>query len=157
MGKRGNAVRCPKCNRFGSNDLGGYCKKCHGEITEEAPKAEPTATCTRCGKPASRINDEYKGCVPYALCDNCYIEKFGFILASDFHPGSAPTCVQCGEPAFKIHREDPYCLRHYRDRNEEPIEPVREHFVSEFGITDKPFITETFDVVKDKFDMEGKW
>jgi len=127
-------------------------------MTVGVPKTEVIATCTRCGQPATKVNDEYKGCVPYPLCDEHYIDKFGFILESDFQPGSEPACVQCGEPAFKIDRNNhPYCLRHYRDRNEEPVEPVRDHFVAEFGISDKPFITETFDIVKDKFDVEGKW
>lgn len=157
MGKRGNATRCPKCNRFGSRDLGGYCKKCHREISEEIPQAEPITTCIRCGKPASRINDEYPGCVPYSLCDECYIDKFGFILEPDFQEGNGPPCVQCGESAFKMDRDNPYCLRHFRDRNEEPISPEREHFIAEFGLSDKPFITENFDIVKDKFDIEGNW
>ena len=159
MGKRGNAIRCPKCNRFGSNDLGGYCKKCYAQITLPVVEVKPVVPegCTKCGKAASRVNDEYIGCVPYPLCEACYIDKFGFALKTDFPLGNEPPCVQCGEPAFKMERDNAYCLRHFRDRNEDFVDPERKHFRAEFGLGDKPFITEDFSIVKDKFGVEGKW
>lgn len=122
------------------------------------PDLIPIEHCVKCGKPGDRANDEYPGCVPYSLCNACYTDKFGWILESDFPEGSEPECVQCGDPAFKIDRNNhPYCLRHFRERNEDSVNPEREHFREEFGISDKPFITETFDIVKDKFDVEGGW
>ena len=37
MGERGVTVRCPACNKFGSNKLGGYCKSCRPpEVVKDA-------------------------------------------------------------------------------------------------------------------------
>ena len=152
----GNATRCPACNKFGTKDLGGYCKKCYKPDLDV--KEEPTVMCSRCGEPSTRVNDEYEGCVAYPLCDVCYIDRFGDILQGDFQERNAPACVQCGEPAFKIADNNyPYCLRHYRDRMEAPIDPTRKHFREDFDIGNKPFWDDEFKIVKDNFDMEGKW
>ena len=150
----GNATRCPICNRFGNKDLGGYCKACY----PKRPKEEPIELCTRCGlRQATRVNDEYEGCVPYPLCDECYMDRFGHLPESDFEKGKEPACVQCGEPAFKMADNGyPYCLRHFRDRTMQPIDPAREHFKEDYDMGGHPFWTDEFEIVKDNFDMEDR-
>jgi len=155
MGKGRDAIRCPKCNRFGTKDLGGYCKACYEEPVIQEEKITP---CSRCGEPATRVNDEYEGCVPYDLCDSCYIDRFGFLPESDFPEGSAPACIQCGATALKIaDNNQPYCLRHYRDRMIPPIDPIRDEFVADFAVSDQPFWDDKFKIVKNEFDVERKW
>jgi len=155
MGDKGNRVRCPMCNRFGSKELQGYCKQCY----PLKPKEKPIELCSKCGlQPATRVNDEYNGCVPYPLCDECYIDKFGYILETDWPDGNAPQCIQCNQPAYKIApNNQPYCLRHYRDQVEPPVNPMRKHFKEDFDLNDKLFWDDKFKIVKDDFDMEGKW
>lgn len=52
---KGNHVRCPGCGRFGSKELGGYCKACYEKLqTEDKEKAEVVVEeiCAVCGQPA---------------------------------------------------------------------------------------------------------
>jgi len=85
------------------------------------------------------------------------MDRFGHLPESDFEKGKEPACVQCGEPAFKMADNGyPYCLRHFRDRTMQPIDPAREHFKEDYDMGGHPFWTDEFEIVKDNFDMEDR-
>lgn len=75
--------RCPKCNRFGSKNLGDYCKQCY-----EAPEVimDNTVYCVQCGlKPA--VGKDPKNNLPY--CEFHLDKRIGAsrpIVRDEFKP-----------------------------------------------------------------------
>jgi len=74
--------------------------------------------CEICGKSASKVNDEYPGCVVYPLCDYHYNIRHGIanMKVDVFEFGVV--CAQCGEKPSKFDpiNGHPYCQKHYEDR-----------------------------------------